>query len=330
MCADTVTTTYSLVKPEVGASEDTWGAKINTTLDTLDDLLDGTTAIAPNLVGWQVGGVAVTSTAAELNALDGITATVAELNILDGVLSTTAELNILDGVTATAAELNALDGITATVTELNYTDGVTSAIQTQIGTKAPLASPTFTGVPAAPTATAGTDTTQVATTAFVQAALGITAVQVFDASGTYTKTAGVQRIIVIMTGGAGGRGNVEEAGAGSTTVNFLDASAITTSTVTIGAAGYSNGSVSSAGGDTTWADGTNSLTAIGGLLSGSSGSGGVSTTGDINIPAGSNGASIWGESNFSTSNALKGAWGAVGTTSVGTSSAGGVVIVLEY
>lgn len=36
---------------------------------------------------------------------------------------------------------------------------------------APLASPTFTGTPAAPTATAGTNTTQVATTAFVQAAV---------------------------------------------------------------------------------------------------------------------------------------------------------------
>jgi hypothetical protein len=35
----------------------------------------------------------VTSTAAELNALDGITATVAELNIMDGVTKTTAELN---------------------------------------------------------------------------------------------------------------------------------------------------------------------------------------------------------------------------------------------
>ena len=35
--------------------------------------------------------------------------------------------------------------------------------------KANLASPTFTGVPAAPTATAGTNTTQLATTAFVQA-----------------------------------------------------------------------------------------------------------------------------------------------------------------
>lgn len=38
-------------------------------------------------------------------------------------------------VTATAAELNALDGITSTVTELNYTDGVTSSIQTQLDTK---------------------------------------------------------------------------------------------------------------------------------------------------------------------------------------------------
>ena len=69
----------------------------------------------------------VTSTAAELNILDGVTSTTAELNILDGVTSTTAELNILDGVTATAAELNVLDGITATVSELNILDGVTAS-----------------------------------------------------------------------------------------------------------------------------------------------------------------------------------------------------------
>ena len=60
-----------------------------------------------------LGGTAITSTAAELNILDGVTSTTAELNILDGVTSTAAELNILDGVTSTAAELNLLDGSTA-------------------------------------------------------------------------------------------------------------------------------------------------------------------------------------------------------------------------
>jgi len=58
----------------------------------------------------KLGGTEVTSTAAELNILDGVTATAAELNILDGVTATAAELNILDTATVTAAELNTLDG----------------------------------------------------------------------------------------------------------------------------------------------------------------------------------------------------------------------------
>jgi len=73
-------------------------------------------------------GTAITSTAAELNILDGVTSTAAELNILDGVTSTAAELNILDGVTATAAELNLIDGVTATTAELNTLDGITAVV----------------------------------------------------------------------------------------------------------------------------------------------------------------------------------------------------------
>ena len=59
-----------------------------------------------------LGSTAVTSTAAELNILDGVTASTAELNILDGVTSTTAELNILDGCIANSGGLNALASIT--------------------------------------------------------------------------------------------------------------------------------------------------------------------------------------------------------------------------
>jgi hypothetical protein len=52
-----------------------------------------------------------------------------------GVTSTAAELNILDGVTSTAAELNILGGVTSTAAELNHVSGVTSAIQTQLDAK---------------------------------------------------------------------------------------------------------------------------------------------------------------------------------------------------
>jgi len=50
------------------------------------------------------------------------------------VTSTAAELNILDGVTSTAAELNILDGVTATATELNYND-TGAAVGTVVASK---------------------------------------------------------------------------------------------------------------------------------------------------------------------------------------------------
>ena len=46
-----------------------------------------------------IGSTAVTSTADELNILDGVTSTAAELNILDGVTASATDINLIDGIT---------------------------------------------------------------------------------------------------------------------------------------------------------------------------------------------------------------------------------------
>ena len=95
-----------------------------------------------------VGGVTVTSTAAELNILDGVTSTTAEINKLDGFTGDADDLNYAKDLRATGvttSEFDVLDGITATTAEINYVDGVTSNVQTQLNTKAPSASPTIGG-----------------------------------------------------------------------------------------------------------------------------------------------------------------------------------------
>ncbi len=109
-----------------GSVVDAAVTKITATSSSATELniLDGVTATTAEINILD----GVTATTAEINILDGVTATAAEINILDGVTSTTAELNILDGVTSTAAELNILDGVTSTAAELNVLDGYTGSV----------------------------------------------------------------------------------------------------------------------------------------------------------------------------------------------------------
>lgn len=81
--------------------------------------------------------------------------------------------HVFTGATVTFATQSALDNSTKAATTA-YADGAVAtlaatAVATLAATKADIASPTFTGTPAAPTAAAGTSTTQIATTAFVAA-----------------------------------------------------------------------------------------------------------------------------------------------------------------
>jgi hypothetical protein len=124
---------------------------------------------------------------ADINASAAIDKTkISGTAITAGDAGTVTSTMIADG-TIVDADINAAAAIawtkiapssTVSSTELGYLDGVTSAVQTQLDAKlatataattyAPLASPALTGVPTAPTAAANTNTTQVATTAYVQ------------------------------------------------------------------------------------------------------------------------------------------------------------------
>ena len=80
----------------------------------------------------------------------------------------TEEISVSSGLTFSALSLS------ANVTSVAGRTGAVTLAVADVSGAAPLASPTFTGVPAAPTAVADTNTTQVATTAYVVGQAGST------------------------------------------------------------------------------------------------------------------------------------------------------------
>ena len=127
-----------------------------------DAINDGTTTVAPSqnavfdglALKAPLASPTLTGTPAAPTASDATTNTtqIATTAFVQSVSGGKVADAINDGTTAVAPSQNAVfDGLAL---------------------KAPLANPAFTGTPAAPTAASGTNTTQIATTAFVQSAVG--------------------------------------------------------------------------------------------------------------------------------------------------------------
>jgi hypothetical protein len=117
--ADTTTTAYGLTKPEVGASEDTWGTKLNTDLDSLDTII--------NAIGGKTaaGTLSYADSAKLVTTSGGVDIT--------GALTASTSLNIASSTTVDGI-LDEDDMSSNSATKLATQQSIKAYVDAQVGT----------------------------------------------------------------------------------------------------------------------------------------------------------------------------------------------------
>ena len=189
---------------------------------------------------------------------------------------------------------------------------------------------------------------------------GLASVQTFTTLGSqpWTRPTGITKVIIEVQGGGGsgaytsGGSTNCGGGAGGYARKFLDVSSIASATIVVGAGGatVTSAAAGNDGSDSSWADGTNTITGAGGTggptSSYGSAPGGAGTNGDLNITGqtgmtstySSGGSSQFGNGGWNTWTGQYtggdatgyGGGGGGGTHTPGGDGTQGIIIVTEY
>lgn len=222
----TFTTHYDLAKPLVNnaTDQDLWGGYLNDDMDSIDSLIYTATnyitsaksadysvlpADSNTFFLYDTGTGAKTLTLPALSSItDGFTVAIKKC---------TADANVVNIVTADAVTIDDVLTYSLNAQESSILVTASTALSNW---KIISGTPSFnnvalTGTPTAPTAAIGTNTTQIATTAFVQAAVPV-AKNIPKAWVNFNGTTGAIR----ASGGAVGVASVTRNSAGNYTINF--------------------------------------------------------------------------------------------------------------